>query len=187
MAFRPQPPLDESALRTAALDHLARRSDSEAGLARALARRVQRAIRAGRSRLADPDGAIAAVVADLAAKGLLSDRRYAEGRAAHLVRRGRSRMAILADLSARGVARDDVDAALADLGEREPDIERAAAVAFARRRRLGPWRDAAARKAKRLADLAALARAGFPGALCRWIVDAPTPDHCLNPDPDSLP
>lgn len=185
MGFRPSPPLDEAGLRAAALDHLARRSDSAAGLARALARRVQRAAKAGRSRIADAETAIAAVVADLAERGLLSDRRYAESRASHLVRRGRSRLAIQADLAARGVARDDVAAALAEVDAREPDSERAAAIAYARRRRLGPWRDPALRAAKRQADMAALARAGFSGALVRAIIDAPSPDHCVDPDSDT--
>jgi regulatory protein len=133
------------------------------------------------------DAAVEAVVAELAGKDLLSDRRFAEGRAAHLVRRGRSRVQIAADLAARGVARDDVDAALAELGAREAgsghDIARAAAIAYARRRRLGPWRAPAERKAKRLNDLAALARAGFPSSIARWIVDAAAPDDLLSPDP----
>src|SRR5262249_40906968 len=152
--------LDLAALRRAAFDHLARRSDSASGLARALARKIARAARAGTCRIADPEATVEAMVSELADKGLLSDRRYAEGRAAHLVRGGRSRLAIAADLAARGVARDDVDAALAELGAREPGLERDAAVAYARRRRLGPWRAAGERKAKRLNDLAALARAG---------------------------
>jgi regulatory protein len=183
MKLRPPAILDRAALRRAAFDHLARRSDSASGLARALARKIARATRAGACRIDEPDAAIEALVAEVADKDLLSDRRFAEGRATHLVRRGRSRMQIVADLAARGVARDDVDAALAELGARTPGVEREAAVAYARRRRLGPWRDAAQRKARRLNDLAALARAGFPSDIARWIVDAAAPDDLLRPDP----
>ncbi|MHA1114431.1 MAG: regulatory protein RecX, partial [Alphaproteobacteria bacterium] len=49
----------------------------------------------------------------------------------------------------------------------------AAAIAYARRRRLGPWRVAAARAERRERDLAALARAGFNYDLARRVVDAP--------------
>jgi regulatory protein len=49
----------------------------------------------------------------------------------------------------------------------------AAALALARRRRLGPWRPPAARAARRDKDLAILARAGFPRGLATRIVDAP--------------
>src|SRR5689334_16165566 len=100
--MKPRAPalLDLAALRRAALDHLARRSDSASGLARALSRKIARATRAGACRIDDPDAAIAALVAELTGQGLLSDQRFAEGRAAHLVRRGRSRVQIAADLAA---------------------------------------------------------------------------------------
>ena len=52
----------------------------------------------------------------------------------------------------------------------DPDL--AAALAFARRRRLGPFRPQGERAARRLKDLAALARQGFAADLARRIVDA---------------
>ena len=49
----------------------------------------------------------------------------------------------------------------------------AAALAYARRRRIGPYRtDPTLRAETRLKDLAALARRGFAPALCRRVIDA---------------
>lgn len=78
---------------------------------------------------------------------------------------------IAADLSSRGIASDQVDAALAELRAeaddaayeevRGTDPNIAAAAAYARRRRLGPWRRPDIREEKRDKDMAALARQGF--------------------------
>src|SRR5579884_1430436 len=72
-----------------------------------------------------------------------------------LLRRGQSLRTIRAGLAAKGVAEADVAAALATLGEGR---DLAAACAFARRRKLGPFRRGAGDRAR---ELAAFARAGF--------------------------
>lgn len=172
MFQRPTGPLDHKRLANLALEHLARRSDSAAGLTRALARKVARARQSGALTIEDADAAIQRVVADLAERGLLSDAKFAAGRARYLSGRAKSSRAIAADLAARGVARDDVAATLAEFKENEPDAERRAAIAFARKRRLGPFRPDAQRRAKRMNDLASLQRAGFDGALARAVIDA---------------
>ena len=51
-----------------------------------------------------------------------------------------------------------------------------AAVALARRRRLGPFRPEKDRKDKRLRDLAAMARAGFAFDIAKKVIDAKDPD-----------
>jgi regulatory protein len=63
-----------------------------------------------------------------------------------------------ARLAAKGVAAADVTDAVASLREAVPDPDLAAACAFARRRRLGPFRRAAADHTR---ELGAFARAGF--------------------------
>ena len=102
---------------------------------------------------------IDALVARYRESGLLDDAAYAAGRVQSLHRRGDSLRAIRARLAAKGVAaaglwpmpcRVCAEAAL------DPDL--AAACAFARRRRLGPFRRAAADHAR---ELGAFARAGF--------------------------
>ena len=77
------------------------------------------------------------------------------------------------------MGRDDVDTALAalddELGTDPARREVQAAVAFARRRRLGPFRtkDRDANKAR---DLASMARAGFAFALSRKVIESTDPD-----------
>lgn len=151
----------EASLHEAALAHLSRYAASRAALIRALDRRCQRW-----AREAGTDDAAAAlpvlrqavrdVVARLAAAGAVDDAAFAASRARSLGRTGRSRRAIAAHLAARGVAGDDARAALPD----DPEAELASALALARRRRLGPFRDPDTAVDLRR-ELGVLARAGF--------------------------
>ncbi|MEA1677511.1 regulatory protein RecX [Nitrospirillum sp. BR 11163] len=116
--------------------------------------------------------------------GLLNDRVYAEGKVASLHRRGGSTRTIRQKLAAKGVDGDLVDAALGELardlgdgGEGATDLR--AAHAYARRRRLGPFRPEEDRAAKRDKDLAALARAGFDFDTAARVVDAADPNDVL--------
>ena len=163
---RPPPPaIDPAALERAALRYLERFSASRAQVLRVLARRVDRA-----TALASAEAVVAAIVA----RGLLDDARFAEGRARSLAARGRSPVVIRETLSEKGVGREEVERAMDALAEETGgDPALAAALALARRRRLGPWRPPAARAARRDKDLAILARAGFPRGLATRIVDAP--------------
>ena len=167
------PELTEAAFERAALGYLERYSASRAQVARVLERRILRAARAG----AEPDrgaarDAIGRVLDRLAARGLLDDARFAAGRALSLGRAGRSRRAIADRLRAKGVAQAAIEAALAGLDEERPEGDRAAAIALARRRRLGPFRAPAQRVERRQRDIAALARAGFALALARRVIEA---------------
>jgi regulatory protein len=92
------------------------------------------------------------------ASGLLDDAAYAAGRVQSLHRRGESLWAMRARLAAKGVSAADVADAVSGLRADAPDPDLAAACAFARRRRLGPFRRAAADHAR---ELGAFARAGF--------------------------
>jgi regulatory protein len=170
------PAVDDAALERAALRYLERFAAPRRQLARVLMRRVQRAVRAGV--LAQEEGAarVEAIVARLAARGLLDDRLFAEGRARSLNQRGRSAAAIRMSLRVRGVDDEDVAAALARLSVEQDAPELAAALALARRRRLGPYRPPAERAARRDKDLAVFARAGFDLRLAARIVDAPSPE-----------
>jgi len=103
--------------------------------------------------------------------GFINDDAYARGRARSLLRKGKAMRVIAADLSARGIASEQIDDAIRDLRAeadqaayeevRGTDPNIAAAAAYARRRRLGPWRRPDIREEKREKDMAALARQGF--------------------------
>ena len=162
-----------AALREAALAHLARFATTEAGLVRVLDRRVDRwrgqAEAEGRETETDAAAArraVREVARSLAASGVVDDTAYAAMRARGLARAGRSRRAIGAHLAAKGVGEEVARAAMP-----EPEAELGAALAYARRRRLGPFRagshpdpdalpgsDVEARRR----EIGAMARAGFP-------------------------
>jgi len=158
---------DEARLREAALAYLARFAATEAGLRRVLERRVERWARAAEAE-GQPREAIAAAAARartaaaevaraMVAAGVVDDAAFAESRARRLARAGRSRRAIAAHLAAKGV--DEATAATAIPAGEEAEL--AAALAFCRRRRIGPFARAAADAEARRKALAALARGGF--------------------------
>jgi regulatory protein len=150
---------DEASLHEAALTHLARYGTTRAGLTRVLDRRVDRWARAQEE--VEPavvqaaKRAVRAVVARLAATGAVDDAAFAASRARSLARGGKSRQAIAAHLAARGVDREVAKAVLPE-GD-----ELAAALAWARRRRIGPFRPGEVDAAGRNRELGVLARAGF--------------------------
>jgi regulatory protein len=161
-------------LHEAALRYLERYSASQAMVARVLGRRTLRAVRAGLIEAEAAQALIAQVVSRLAASGAVDDRRFAEGRAASLLRRGRSPRAVAMDLGQRGIDSDGAAGVLAELAE-DGDPAEAAAWALARRRRLGPFRRAD-REAHRMRDLGIMARAGFERALATAVIDGEPPD-----------
>ena len=162
------PAPNRSRLHEAALAHLARFAATEAGLVRVLDRRVDRWLHAAIAEgTHDPDAlaggaqssrlAVREVVRALVQSGVVNDEAFAGARARSLTRAGRSRVAVSAHLAAKGVPQEIAKAALPD-----PETELGAALAYARRRRLGPFRVADADEDTRRKELGALARAGFP-------------------------
>ncbi len=155
-----RPPLDRAALHAAALQYLSRYSATEAGLQRVLERRIARWMReanAGQAAAAPLLEAAKDVARALAGSGVVDDAAFAEARARRLLRAGRSRRAVSAHLAAKGIK-----AELAKQVLPQPGDELAAALVFARRRRIGPFRTGDADKQR---ELGALARAGFPRAV----------------------
>jgi regulatory protein len=171
--------LDEAGLRALGLDYATRYGGTTAAMARILDRRIHRWERAMlEAEGADPE-AIAAeaatlreaagrVVASLASIGAVDDAAFAASRARRLRRSGRSRLAVLAHLGAKGVG-----ASLAGATVREDEAaEFAAALAFARRRRVGPFARAGEAE-DRVRALMAFGRAGFSGTMARRALECP--------------
>jgi regulatory protein len=136
-----------------ALNYLGRYASSAENLRRVLMRRFRRHAPGGAPQV---PAQIDALVLRYQESGLLDDAAYAAGRVKSLQRRGESVTAMRARLAAKGVAASDIADALSELRSVDPDLT--AACAFARRRRLGPYRRAAADHAR---ELGAFARAGF--------------------------
>ncbi len=141
-----------------ALAYLGRFASSAENLRRVLLRRARR------RGLPDPEARqratalIDALVERYRCSGLLDDRAYAAARVRSLHRRGESSTKIRARLAAKGIDSSVAAEALGELRSEAADPDLAAACAFARRRRLGPYRRAAAAPAR---ELGAFARAGF--------------------------
>jgi regulatory protein len=157
--------LDRAGLRELALTHLARFATTEFGLARVLERHIERRARREtmaahelEREIADAKEAAREVIAELAASGAVDDASFAAARAKRLTRTGRSRRVIAAHLAARGVSGATIAVAFAETEQ----TELAAALVFARRRRLGPFRAGPGDGDVRQKELAILARAGFP-------------------------
>ena len=172
---RPKAPPKASpeVLERVALAYLARFAASEAGLKRVLMRRVDRAAQAGTVSADEGKASVDALLGRYRRAGLLDDRAFAEARAASLHRAGASARAIRARLGQKGIAPDLIALALAALGRAaDGGSDLAAAVHYARRRRLGPFADPARRAARHDRDLAALGRQGFAFDVARQVIEA---------------
>jgi regulatory protein len=159
-------------LRNSALYYLERYASSSAHLRRRLLAKVTRSAQAHGTVTEEGASAVEALITELLGAGLLDDTRYATERARILHRRGASARAIRAGLIAKGIEAGDIESALAGLREEAAEPELAAALAYARRRRLGPYRDEFTRRDLREKDLAALGRRGFGYGLARRVIDA---------------
>src|SRR5947208_15950322 len=160
-----------------ALGYLERFASSAENLRRVLRRRVRR-------RTSDTETAqrAAALIDELVeryrASGLIDDAAYAATRARGRLARGEPLRRIAAGLAAKGVDADDRAAALDALRETAPDPDLAAACAFARKRRLGPYRRGLAHRqtADRNRDLGSFARAGFGRREAEAVLGCAEPD-----------
>lgn len=168
----------EAQLERAALSYLKRFAGPSSNLERALRKKVRRSAEAHGTDAQAGMQAVSAILTRLSAAGVLDDRRWARDKARALHGRGHPERVIRQRLRLKRVAPDFIDEAIAALDdEQDGEPELAAAVARARRRRLGPWRhDPEERKERRQKDLAAMARAGFSFELARRVVDAESPE-----------
>jgi regulatory protein len=109
----------------------------------------------------DAEAWIAELVERYLGSGVLNDARFAKNLATQLTTRGKSSRMISQKLAMRGVPSEVAQELMTARRQDEPNAELDAARAFARKRRLGPYRDAEKRAEYRQKDLASLARQGF--------------------------
>ncbi|WP_421983100.1 regulatory protein RecX [Roseibium sp.] len=159
-------------LTRSAVHYLERYSSSQNNLRKVLERRILKACRHHGLDPADFSGMIDKVLKKCVDSGLVNDRAYAETKTASLRRRGGSRRKIEAQLAQKGVDRDTIRSVLDDGAGTEEE----AAGAYARRRRLGPFRNAADRAARREKDLAAMCRAGFSFDIAVRVIESAKDD-----------
>ena len=163
-------------LEAKALAYVERFGGTSASLRRVLLNMVSRAARVHDTDAGEAAAWVEALVARHVAAGLLDDAAFAASRARRLHRRGLSARRIRANLAGKGVAPEQAVAAVARLTEETAEPELAAAIAHARRRRLGPYRDAAGREVHWRRDMGVLARAGFDFDVARRVMAASSPE-----------
>jgi regulatory protein len=174
---RPPPRLTPANLRQAVLDYLDRFAASMRRLDQVMQRKIKASSQAHGDDPAPLQAALPGIIAALASQGLLNDRDLAEAKARAMIRRGGSRAKIRANLAGKGIDAATTDLAMERMKQEfdDPDLE--AAIAYARRRRLGRFRsDPDSQAANRQRDLAAMARAGFAPSLARRALTAPEED-----------
>jgi regulatory protein len=169
--------MDEASLREGALAHMLRYGGTGASLTRALDKRIHRwaeamgaAEGADRETLATQAESWRAVarqvVESLTKLGAVNDAAFAESRARRLRRTGGSRRAVLAHLGAKGVGSETAATAVPE----NETAELAAALIFARRRRVGPYATEGGRALEPMRVMAAFGRAGFGSAVTRRVL-----------------
>ena len=173
---RPTPPLTTGWLQAEAVQYLQRWPASETRVRRLLWKRVKRAqsFHGGTQEEAAP--LVEEVMEALRRNRFVDDARYARLWIDSLRRRGTSQRMIFKKLMEKGVAQHEIAAALeAHEPEEGGDPERASALAYAKRRRLGPFRvpvdESWERKQK---DLSSMARAGFSCRLAQSVLEGET-------------
>ncbi|SOB88275.1 regulatory protein [Sphingomonas guangdongensis] len=158
---RPAPPLDAAALERLALRYVERYATTRGKLYAYLTRKLRE-----RGWDAAEPPALDELVGRFAERGYVDDRGFAESRAAAMTRRGYGARRVAGALRAAGIAG-------ADLGPAESIVADGAvtsAVAFARRKRLGPFARTPLDPASRQKALAAFLRAGHDMALARRLL-----------------
>lgn len=167
---RPLPPLDQSALERAALRYVERYATTRAKLAAYLTRKL-------RERGSDGPVDVAGLADRMAELGYVDDRAFAEMRAASMTRRGLGARRVRDALRHAGVGEEDAGAVADTLD----DGAEAAALAFARRKRIGPFALAPVERDRREKQIAAMVRAGHAPSLARRILslDPGEPDDLI--------
>jgi regulatory protein len=158
-----------------ALDYLARFATTKKRVQEMLTRRIRRSAHFHGDDPTEMLAAIPSVIEKLERNRFLDDQAFAGMKAASLTRRGTSRRQIGAKLSQLGITQDMQGTAMEGLVEEFGDTE-AAAIAYAKRRRLGRYRARHIAGEQRLVqakrDLSAMARAGFSFTLAKRVLGA---------------
>ena len=162
---RPLPPLDQPALERAALRYVERYATTRAKLVAYLHRKLRER---GREGEVDVD-ALADRMAELR---YVDDRAFAEARVASMTRRGLGARRVRDALRQAGVGEEETS----EFHETLEEGAKGTALAFARRKRIGPFATVPVERDRREKQIAAMVRAGHAPALARHIVGLPPSD-----------
>ena len=170
---RPPKKITETYLHNSGLYYLQRFAASSAQFRKVMMRKVYKSCR---HHTDQDEEACAAMVDEVIGKfqqaGLLNDDLYARGSVFSLRRQGKSKRAITAKLSQKGVDEDLIEEKLHAHAQEShtEDAEFEAALIHARKKKLGPYRRDEEYDAQK--ELASLARAGFSYDVARRVLDS---------------
>ena len=167
---RPLPPLDSARLERLALRYVERFATTRGKLAVYLARKVRE--RGWEGEAADP----VAIAERFAELGYVNDRIYAESKASAMARRGLGARRVNDALRHAGVQEGDTAEITPQIAERTNET----ALAFARKRRIGPFAEVQADRAMITKHVAAMVRAGHSPDLA-WKIARMEPGESVEP------
>lgn len=156
---RPPPSLDADSLQRLALRYVERYATTRAKLAEYLDRKIRTR---GWQGVSCDTIALAGRMVEL---GYIDDRAFAEAKARAMMRRGLGARRIAGAFRQAGIDPDDAEAIAPMIAESTAD----AALAFARRKRIGPFAEEAPDRSRREKQIAAMIRGGHDFALARRI------------------
>lgn len=157
---RPIPPLDTASLERLALRYVERFATTRGKLTAYLSRKIRE--RGWEGETADP----VALAERFAQLGYVNDRLFAESKASSMARRGLGARRVSEALRHAGIAGEDAEAVAPIVAARRGET----LVAFARKRRIGPFAAAMADRPLQAKQVAAMVRAGHSPDLAWRIV-----------------
>ncbi len=159
---RPPPPLARASLDALALRYVEKFATTRGKLAAYLARKIRE--RGWEGPTADPQ----AIAERMASLGYVDDRAFAEAKARSLARRGYGARRVAQALRAAHVEANEAAPIVEETAEHAFD----SALAFAKRRRFGPFATAIPDERACARQMAAMIRAGHEFSLARRIIGA---------------
>ena len=172
--------ISKTYLENATLYYLERYATSAANLRRVLLRKVKRSCDFHKLDASEFTDMVDELIKRYVEVGLVDDISYALARVNSFRRKGLGRQAIISKLRIKGLSIEQIETAMAEVDEEHEEPELVAALAYIKRKKLGPYRtkpfsdDPTKDKQK---ELASLARAGFSYEICQ---------KALNVDIDDL-
>lgn len=164
----PKPPkkITESYLHNSGLYYLQRFAASSGQFREVMLRKVRKSCRHHSDQnFDDCSKLLDALIVKFQDSGLLNDESYTRGVVNSLRRQGKSRRAIMVKLKTKGVGNELIDEKLEEFeqnrAEGDGNAELTAAVIFARRKKLGPFRKDEPEENTHEKALSVMARAGF--------------------------
>lgn len=159
-------PMTKRRLRNIALHYFQQRTTTRGHLQRLLMNRCRKSLFHHEGDESEMAGWVGSLLDELESTGVLNDRAWATSRLERLRRQGQSERAIRSKLREKRVPPEIIE----ELLDARPIDPLEAALRYAKKRRIGPFRERE-RDERKEKDLGKLARAGFPYGVARAVLE----------------